>query len=155
MLFFLSNHLIRAIFLINHTVNESNCLQRSHARKWVHLCRFEFKHDTPSWGCFSDMYFKTCKVSSEETLLVTKKATRCAWSRKKITCTLCISQFHLRPAPPRADPRALASFLPWMANSRGWGLLSCQTPPGWGRKKRANAPSYVNTTTFFIARTVK
>ena len=32
---------------------------------------------------------------------------------------LCISQFQLRPAPPRADPRALAFFLPWMANSRG------------------------------------
>ena len=68
---------------------------------------------------------------------------------------LWISQFHLRPAPPRADPRALAFFMPWMANSRGWGLLSCQTLPGWGRKKRANAPSYVNTATFFIARTVK
>ena len=32
------------------------------------------------------------------------------------------------PPPPAADPRALAFFLPWMANSRGWGLLSCQIP---------------------------
>ena len=31
--------------------------------------------------------------------------------------------------PPRANPQALALFLPWVANSRGWG---------W--KKRANAP---------------
>ena len=42
---------------------------------------------------------------------------------------------HLRPAPPRADPRALASFLPWMANSRGWGLLSCQIPWGGDEKR--------------------
>ena len=36
--------------------------------------------------------------------------------------------------PPRADPRALASFLPWLANSRGWGLLSCQIPRGGDEK---------------------
>ena len=35
------------------------------------------------------------------------------------------------PLPPRTDPRALPFFfLPWMANSRGWGLLSCQIPQG-------------------------
>jgi len=72
--FFLSNHLIRAIFLVNHAVNESNCLQRSYARKCVQLRRFEFKHDTPNGACVSDMmYFKTCKVSSEETLLFTTR----------------------------------------------------------------------------------
>ena len=38
------------------------------------------------------------------------------------------------PPPPRADPRALAFFLPWMANSRGWGLLSCQIPRGGDEK---------------------
>ena len=52
---------------------------------------------------------------------------------------LCISQFQQRPAPPRADPRALAFFLPWMANSRGWGLLSCQIPRG-GDEKRGQMP---------------
>ena len=41
----------------------------------------------------------------------------------------------LRPAPPRTDPRALAIFLPWMANSRGWGLLSCQIPRGGDEKR--------------------
>ena len=57
-----------------------------------------------------------------------------------LICRLCISQFHLRPAPPpRADPRALAFFLPWMANSRGWGLLSCQIPRG-GEEKRGQMP---------------
>ena len=70
--------------MINHAVNESNCLQRLHARKWVQLHGFEFKHDTPNGAYVSDMmYFKTCKVSSEETLLVINKATRCAWSRIK------------------------------------------------------------------------
>ena len=37
--------------------------------------------------------------------------------------------------PQRADPRALAFFLPWMANSRGWRLLSCQIPRGWDEKR--------------------
>ena len=70
--FFLTNHLIRAIFLTNHAVNKSICPQRSLTRKCVQRCRFEFEHDTPNAACVSDMmYFKTCKVSSEETLLFT------------------------------------------------------------------------------------
>ena len=52
-----------------------------------------------------------------------------------------------------AAPKALAFFLPWMANSWGWGL-ELSNPLGWGRKKRANATSSVNTATFFIDRTV-
>ena len=45
------------------------------------------------------------------------------------------------PSPrPRADPRALAFFLPWMANSRGWGLLSCQIPWGGDEKKEGECP---------------
>ena len=44
------------------------------------------------------------------------------------------------PSPrPRADPRALAFFFPRMANSRGWGLLSCQIPRG-GDEKRGQMP---------------
>ena len=44
------------------------------------------------------------------------------------------------PSPPsRADPRALAFFLPWMPNSRGWGLLSCQIPRD-GDEKRGQMP---------------
>ena len=40
------------------------------------------------------------------------------------------------PSPrPRADPRALAFFFPRMANSRGWGLLSCQIPRGGDEKR--------------------
>ena len=51
-----------------------------------------------------------------------------------LTDVLCISQFQLRPCPPpRANPRALAFFSSWMANSpgvgtRGWGHLSYQMP---------------------------
>ena len=52
------------------------------------------------------------------------------------------------PPPPRADPRALAFFWPWMANSRGWGLVSCQIPRG-GDEKRAQMPRPLS------ARTVK
>ena len=44
---------------------------------------------------------------------------------------LYISQFQLRPPPPSPDwPLGISIFLPWMANSRGWGFLSCQIP--WG-----------------------
>ena len=35
--------------------------------------------------------------------------------------------------------KALAFFLPWMANSWGWGLLSCQIPQG-GDEKRGQMP---------------
>ena len=56
---------------------------------------------------------------------------------------LCISQFQLRPAPPPptlpADPRELAFFSPCIANSRVWGLLSCQIPWG-GVEKRGQMP---------------
>ena len=41
--------------------------------------------------------------------------------------------------PPPADPRALASFSPCMANSRVWGLLSCQIPRG-GVEERGQMP---------------
>ena len=37
----------------------------------------------------------------------------------------------------------------------GGGALELSNPPGWGRKKRASAPSSVNTATFFIDRTVE
>ena len=53
---------------------------------------------------------------------------------------LCISQFQLRPAPPPpAEPRTLAIFSPCMANSRLWGLLSCQIPRG-GVEERGQMP---------------
>ena len=53
------------------------------------------------------------------------------------------------PAPiPRADPWALALFLPWMANSQGWGLLSCQIPQG-GDKKRRQMPHPPSTLQHF------
>ena len=38
------------------------------------------------------------------------------------------------PSPP-AFPRALAFFLPWMANSREWELFSCQIARGGDEKK--------------------
>ena len=67
------------------------------------------------------------------------------------TTTLYVSQFHLRPAPspPRADPRELAFFLPWMANSRWWGLLSWQIPRG-GEEKRGQMPCHPSTVQHFL-----
>ena len=52
------------------------------------------------------------------------------------------------PPPSRADPRALAFFAPWMANSRGWGLLSCQIPRG-GDEKRGPMPRPPSTLQHF------
>ena len=53
------------------------------------------------------------------------------------------------PRPLRADLRALlAFFLPWMANSRGRGLLSCQIPRG-GDEKRGQMPRPPSTLQHF------
>ena len=69
--------------------------------------------------------------------------------RKGSIKALCTSQFHLRPGPPRADPRELAFFLPWMANSRGWELLSWQIPRG-GDEKRGQMPRPPSTVQHFL-----
>ena len=53
------------------------------------------------------------------------------------------------PPPFRADSRELAFFLPWMANSRGWGLLSWQIPRG-GEKKRGQMPRPPSTVQHFL-----
>ena len=53
-----------------------------------------------------------------------------------------------RPAPPlRAYPRALAFFFCLDGKFPGVGTLELSRR---GRKRRANAPSFVNTATFFI-----
>ena len=59
------------------------------------------------------------------------------------------------PPPPRPDPRALALFFALDGKFPGVGTLELSNPLGWGPKKTANAPSSVNTATFFIDRTVE
>ena len=60
----------------------------------------------------------------------------------------------VKPAPPppsphsRAEPLALAFFWPWMANSRGWGLLICQMPRG-GDENRGQMPRPPSTLQHF------
>ena len=78
--------------------------------------------------------------------IVIKSVAEISWQ------ALCISQFHLRPGPPphpRADPRELAFFLPYMANSQGWGLLSWQIPRG-KEEKRAQMPRPPSTVQHFL-----
>ena len=53
--------------------------------------------------------------------------------------------------PPGLTHRALALD----GKLLGVRTLEPSNPPGWGRKRRANAPSSVNTATFFIDRTVE
>ena len=63
---------------------------------------------------------------------------------------------HSPPSPPlRADPRELAFFFALDGKFQGVGTLELANLPGWGRKQRANAPSSVNSATFFIDRTVQ
>ena len=52
------------------------------------------------------------------------------------------------PPTPRAEPLVLAFFFPWMANSRGWGLLSRQIPRG-GDEKRGQQPRPPSTLQHF------
>ena len=71
---------------------------------------------------------------------------------------LCISQFHLRPdplLPPPGLPPGISIFFALDGKFPGVGTLELSIPSEWGRKKRANAPSSVNTVTFFTDRTVK
>ena len=56
------------------------------------------------------------------------------------------SQFQLRPDPP---PPALEGKFPAV------GTLELSNPRDGGGGKRANAPTSVNTATFFIERTVE
>ena len=51
---------------------------------------------------------------------------------------------------PRAHPRELVFFFRLGWQIPGVGTLELSNPPGWGRKKRANVLSSVNTATFFI-----
>ena len=54
--------------------------------------------------------------------------------------------------PPPGWPPGINIFFALDGKFPGVGTLQLSNPPGWGRKKRANAPSSVNTATFFINR---
>ena len=57
--------------------------------------------------------------------------------------------------PPGLTPPGISIFFVLDGKFPEVGTLKLSNPPGWGRKKRANAPSPINTVTFFIDRTVK
>ena len=59
------------------------------------------------------------------------------------------------PPSPWGDPQALALFFALDGKFPGVGTLELSNPLGWGQKKTANAPSSVNTATFFMDRTVE
>ena len=64
---------------------------------------------------------------------------------------LCISQFQLRslPPPPTSVP-GISIFFALDGKFPGVETLEVSNSTGRGRKKRANAPSSVNSATFFI-----
>ena len=66
---------------------------------------------------------------SQSQVIQTQLNTNANHVRHSIENCSDINSSGAHPHPPRANPRALALFLFWVANSRGWGL-----------KKRANAP---------------
>ena len=55
--------------------------------------------------------------------------------------------------PPGPTPGHWNFFFALDSKFPGVGTLELSNPPGWGRKKRVNARSSVNTATFFIDRT--
>ena len=57
------------------------------------------------------------------------------------------------PAAPCVN--GINMFLALDGKFPGVGTLELSNLLGWGRKKRANTPSSVNTATFFIDRTVE
>ena len=60
------------------------------------------------------------------------------------------------PAPsPPSPPPELAFFFALDGKFPRVGALQLANPPGWGRKKGANALSSVNSATFFIDRSVQ
>ena len=50
--------------------------------------------------------------------------------------------------PPTGWPPGISIFFTLDGKFPGVGTLELSNPPGWGRKKRANAPFFVNTATF-------
>ena len=53
------------------------------------------------------------------------------------------------PPPPHPGwPPGISIFFTLDGKFPGVGTLELSNPPGWGRKKRANAPFFVNTATF-------
>ena len=58
------------------------------------------------------------------------------------------------PSRPGCSP-GISIYFALDGKFPGVGTLELSNPPAWRRKKRANAPSSVNTTTFFIDRTVE
>ena len=97
--------------------------------------------------------------------LVPKKQRKKRKDKKKsglsrgIPCNFMHQSIPAAPMPPRANPRALAFFFSRMANSRGWGHLSCQMPRGVdeGREQMPrprDRTSPINTAAVFIHCTV-
>ena len=73
------------------------------------------------------------------------------------SCTVnaCISQFQVPQTPPLPPPPQALPFFCLGWKIPGVGTLELSNSPGWGPKKRANAPSSVNTATFLIDCTVE
>ena len=70
-----------------------------------------------------------------------------SWDEPNLVSYASVNSSCAQPPPP-AHPRALAFFSPCMANSRVWGLLSCQIPRG-GVEKRGQMPHPPSTLQHF------
>ena len=108
--------------------------------------------------CIKLSIFQAKSLPYQELFCIATLPTSLAHRNEKIKKqqVKCISQFHLRPVPPSGlTPGISIFFFASHGKFPGVGTLELSNRPGWGRKKRANAPSSVNTATFFIDRTVK
>ena len=103
-------------------------------------------------SCFLYMTLRKCHVSKIDTRIRYNIRSRLL-TTYKLKHTVMHQSIPPAPSPPkpptpRADPRAVAFFLPWMENSWGWGLLSCQIPRG-GDEKRGQMPRPPSTLQYF------
>ena len=69
--------------------------------------------------------------------------------------TIFIMHQLIPPASSSPPPGLTPGFFALDGKFPGMGTFELSNSPGWGQKKRANAPSSVNTVTFFIDRPVE
>ena len=86
-------------------------------------------------ACFDVTAVNLKKVGMASRNIVVKKQYTLLW--------ISFTVIPAAPSFPRSDPRALALFLPWMANSRDWqgGQMPRSSPGGWAQLELTDALS--------------
>ena len=109
-------------------------------------------------SCFLYMTLRKCHDSKIDTRIRYNIRSRLL-TTYKLKHTVMHQSIPPAPSPPKPHPTrwppGSGIFFALDGKFLGVGTFELSNPPGWGRKKRANAPSTVNTATFFIDCTVE